>query len=187
MLARDAQTHQHAERVRTYATALARAIGIDDARTLDAVDRSAILHDVGKLGIPDRLLDKPGPLTPHEYEWVKQHATLGADLLVAARLPNAICRIVRHHHERWDGAGYPDGLAGEAIPVGARILCIVDCYDALTSDRPYRPALTYEAAFQVIAEGRSTQFDPAMADVFLALVDVWRQQMFTYVSKVAVV
>ena len=187
LLARDRQTHAHAERVCAYASALSRALGVEDKKTLDAIDGAALLHDVGKLGIPDRLLDKPGPLTAYEYELVKQHAVMGSNLLTAARLPHVLCRIVRHHHERWDGAGYPDGLQGEAIPIGARLLAVVDCYDALTSERPYRSALSHAAAVQLIADSRATSFDPAITDVFVAAIDVWRQQLFSRPGKAAVV
>ena len=117
---------------------------------LAAIDAAALLHDIGKLGIPDRLLHKPGPLTPDEYDQVKQHAIIGADILSAMAFPGPLALIVRHHHENWDGTGYPDGLRGEAIPIGARVLAIVDCYDALTSDRPYRRALSHERAVAMI-------------------------------------
>jgi len=186
-MSRDRHTHAHAERVRLYASALARAVGVDDPRTLDAIDASALLHDVGKLAIPDCLLVKPGPLTSQEYESVKQHAPMGAELLAAARLPQTMCRIVRHHHERWDGAGYPDGLCCETIPIGARVLAVVDCYDALTSDRPYRSAFSHADAIALIVEGRGTSFQPSMADLFVSFVDVWRRQIFTNRGTAAVV
>ena len=129
---------------------------------LEAIDAAALLHDIGKLGIPDRLLQKPGPLTADEYERVKQHAVIGADILSAMALPGLAALIVRHHHENWDGTGYPDGLRGEAIPLGARVLAIVDCYDALTSDRPYRRALSHDCAMAMILERRGTMYEPAI-------------------------
>ena len=140
MTARDESTHQHAQRVRRYAVALAGEVCLSDTRMIDAIDAAALVHDIGKLGVDDRLLQKPGPLTADEYEQVKQHVTIGADMLTAVSFPG-LAIIVRHHHENWDGTGYPDGLRGESIPLGARVLSVVDCYDALTSDRPYRPAL----------------------------------------------
>jgi putative nucleotidyltransferase with HDIG domain len=170
MEARDRATHQHAQRVQRYAAALAREAGIGAHPLLEAIDIAALLHDVGKLGIPDRVLDKPGPLTTEEYEQVKQHVIIGADILSAAAFPGPLALLVRHHHERWDSTGYPDGLRGEAIPIGARVLAIVDCYDALTSDRPYRRALSHSRAVAMIHEGRGTMYDPDIADVFLRIV-----------------
>jgi cyclic di-GMP phosphodiesterase len=109
-------------------------------------------------------------LTTEEFDVVKQHAVIGADILSAVSFPASLAVIVRHHHENWDGTGYPDGLKGEAIPVGARILAIVDCYDALTSDRPYRRALSHGSAIAMIHERRGTMYDPAITDVFLGIV-----------------
>jgi putative nucleotidyltransferase with HDIG domain len=170
MNARDELTHQHAQRVQRYAGALARETGISDHLMLEAIDVAALLHDVGKLGIPDGVLHKPGPLTQDEYDQVKQHAIIGADILSAIAFPGPLALIVRHHHENWDGTGYPDGLRGESIPLGARVLAIVDCYDALTSDRPYRRALSQGCAVAMIHERRATMYDPAIADAFLRIV-----------------
>lgn len=170
MAVRDESMREHAERVRRYAVALAREVAIADERTINAIDVAALLHDVGKLGIPDRVLQKPGPLTRDEYEQVKQHPVIGADLLSALPFPGPLSAIVRHHHESWDGTGYPDGLRGDAIPLGARLLAIVDCYDALTSDRPYRRALSHQSAIGIIAERRGTMYDPNLTDTFLRIV-----------------
>jgi cyclic di-GMP phosphodiesterase len=164
---RDASIDEHARRVQRYAATLARTIGISDAWMLDAIDVAARLHDIGKLCIPDELLQKPGPLTAREYDHVKQHAAIGADMLSALAFPLSLERIVRHHHENWDGTGYPDCLCGDAIPIGARVLAIVDRYDALTSDRPYRPALSPRSALAMIRHGRGILYDPYMADAFL--------------------
>jgi putative nucleotidyltransferase with HDIG domain len=174
MTARDGVTYAHALRVRQYAAALADEACIGDHQMLEAIDAAALLHDIGKLGIPDRLLHKPGPLTADEYTQVKQHATLGADILSAVELPGPLALIVRHHHENWDGTGYPDGLRGQAIPIGARVLAIVDCYDALTSDRPYRRSLSHGRAAAMILERRGTMYEPAIADAFLRIIDVLR-------------
>src|SRR5580765_362423 len=152
LAARDGATHAHARRVQRHAVALAGEISISEDRTLAAIDAAALLHDIGKLGIPDRLLDKPGPLTPDEYDYVKLHSIIGADILSAVAFPGPLAVIVRHHHENWDGTGYPDGLRGDGIPIGARVLAIVDCYDALTSDRPYRRALSHSCAVAMIHE-----------------------------------
>ena len=170
MAARDGSTHEHARRVQRYALALADEISISEDRTLAALDVAALLHDIGKLGIPDRLLNKPGPLTPDEFDHVKLHAIIGADILSAVAFPGPLAVIVRHHHENWDGTGYPDGLRGEAIPIGARLLAIVDCYDALTSDRPYRRALSHSRAVAMILERRGTMYDQEIVNAFLRIV-----------------
>jgi HD-GYP domain-containing protein (c-di-GMP phosphodiesterase class II) len=169
MTARDQSTHEHAERVQRYANALAGEVCLGDDGMIDAIDAAALVHDIGKLGVADRLLQKPGPLTPDEYDQVKQHVIIGADILTAVAFPG-LAVIVRHHHENWDGTGYPDGLRGETIPLGARILSIVDCYDALTSDRPYRRALSHGCAMTMIQERRGTMYDPEIADAFLRIV-----------------
>ena len=170
MTSRDGLTDAHARRVERFAAALADEAGINDNGMLEAIEAAALLHDIGKLGIPDRLLNKPGPLTPDEYEQVKQHTIIGADILAAVPVPGPLALIVRHHHENWDGTGYPDGLEGEMIPVGARVLSIVDCYDALTSDRPYRRALSQGSAIAMIHQRRGTMYDPAIVDAFLRIV-----------------
>ena len=121
-----------------YATVLASDVCAGDSALIEAVETAALLHDIGKLAIPDRLLHKPGPLTREEDKQVQHHAAIGADMLDGFDFPGPLALIVRHHHENWDGSGYPDGLPGTQIPLGARLLSIVDCYDALTSDRPYR-------------------------------------------------
>jgi putative nucleotidyltransferase with HDIG domain len=173
MMSRDALTQQHAQRVQRYALMLAHEAGISDGTTLEAISGAALLHDIGKLGIPDDVLQKPGPLTPSEYDCVKQHAVIGADILAAA-FPLPLALIVRHHHENWDGSGYPDGLRGQAIPLGARVLAVVDCYDALTSDRPYRRALSHGSAVAMIHERRGSMYDAEMADAFLRIVQQLR-------------
>jgi putative nucleotidyltransferase with HDIG domain len=170
MTARDGFTYSHAQRVQRYAAALAEAC-LRDRRTIEAIDAAALLHDIGKLGIPDCLLNKPGPLTANEYDQVKRHAIIGADILSAMAFPDPIVLIVRHHHEHWDGTGYPDGLRGAAIPIGARVLAIVDCYDALTSDRPYRRSVPHDCATAMIFERRGTVYEPVLADAFLRMIE----------------
>ena len=174
MESRDPAAYRHAERVQRYAVSLAREFKIDDAAMIAAIGAGALLHDIGKLGLPDHLLHKPAPLTRDEFDRVKQHAILGADILSAVTFAGPLALIVRHHHERWDGSGYPDGLSGEAIPLGSRVLAIVDCYDALTSDRPYRPELSHDLAIAMITERRGSMFDPQIVDVFLRMVEPWR-------------
>jgi putative nucleotidyltransferase with HDIG domain len=166
----DILTYQHAARVQRWAALLAReAPGVDDG-TLATIGTAGLLHDVGKLGIADRLLHKPGPLTPKEYTAVKRHATIGADLLEAVGCAGPLVLVVKHHHENWDGTGYPDGLTREEIPLGSRVLSIVDGYDALTSDRPYRRAWTDERAVAMLVEWRGTRYDPAITDAFLRIL-----------------
>lgn len=172
MAVRDSSTYEHAERVQRYAMAIAGQAGIADPGLHHAIETAALLHDVGKLAIPDRLLDKPGPLTPDEYDQVKQHAAIGADILSAIPFPGPLALLVRHHHENWDGTGYPARQRREEIPIGARVLAIADCYDALTSDRPYRGALAHDAAIAMIFERRGLMFDPQITDAFLQIV--WR-------------
>jgi hypothetical protein len=124
---------------------------------------------MGKLAVPEYILNKPGPLTPAEFERMKLHASVGADILSAIDFPYPVVPIVRHHHENWDGTGYPAGLRGTDIPIGARVLSVVDCFDALTSDRPYRPRLTDDDALQVVRDRRGTMYDPMIVDTFLTL------------------
>jgi putative nucleotidyltransferase with HDIG domain len=134
--AKDQVTHGHIRRVQQYAVGLATHLGVNDEELIRAVEAAALLHDMGKLAIPEYILNKPGPLTPAEFERMKLHASIGADILSSISFPYPVVPIVRHHHENWDGTGYPDGLRAGQIPLGARILSVVDCYDALTSDRP---------------------------------------------------
>ena len=141
---------------------------------IGAVQTAALLHDIGKLAIPDHLLHKPGPLTREEYEQVKQHAMIGAAMLEGIDFPGPLALLVRHHHENWDGTGYPDGLCGDHIPFGARLLAIVDCYDALTSERPYRKGMPHDRALMMIVERRGMSFDPAVNDAFLRVVQTLR-------------
>jgi len=163
---RDLATFEHAKRVRRYATALAIKVGIVDDASLRTIEIAALFHDVGKLAIPDQLLAKAGPLTPEEYDLVKRHAAIGADLLAGLSFPGPVALLVRHHHESWDGTGYPDRLAGLDIPTGARALSVADCYDALTSDRPYRRALSHESAMTMMTARCGSMFDPAMLEAF---------------------
>src|SRR5262249_3785938 len=136
---------------------------------LRAIEASALLHDMGKLAIPEHILNKPGKLTPAEFEKMKMHASIGADILSSIEFPYPVVPIVRHHHENWGGTGYPAGLSGTSIPIGARILSVVDCFDALTSDRPYRPALTTEAALDILVERRTKMYDPLVVDTFVRI------------------
>src|SRR5205823_14205185 len=148
--AKDQNTHDHLQRVNVYAMELARDLGLstDDTEGLRA---AAVLHDIGKLAVPEHIISKPGRLTPEEFDKMKIHPIVGAEILEQVRFPYPVAPIVRSHHEKWDGTGYPDGLSGDAIPIGARILAAVDCLDALASDRQYRRALPLdEAMVQVV-------------------------------------
>jgi putative two-component system response regulator len=147
--ARDPYTVNHCDRLAQYATALGSSLNLDPSE-LDALYRGAFIHDIGKIAIPDRILLKKGKLTRDEYELMKQHPVIGDDLCRTVRLLDAVRPIVRHHHERLDGRGYPDGLAGDEIPLLARIVKVVDVFDALTTDRPYRKALTMDAALEIM-------------------------------------
>ena len=165
--AKDQVTHGHIRRVQQYAVGLATHLGVTDRSLIQAIEAAALLHDMGKLAVPEYILNKPGPLTPAEFERMKLHATIGADILSSINFPYPVVPIVRHHHENWDGSGYPDGLKTTQIPIGARILSVVDCYDALTSDRPYRPRLSNSDATRILFERRGTMYDPDVVDTFL--------------------
>lgn len=166
--AKDQVTHDHVRRVQNRSVELARALGVDDEEEVQAIKAASLLHDVGKLAIPEHILNKPGRLTPAEYKIMKRHAAIGADILSVIDFPYPVAPIVRHHHENWDGTGYPDGLAGETIPIGARIIAVVDCFDALVSDRPYRPRLDDRDALQILADRRGTMYDPRVVNAFFA-------------------
>src|SRR5687767_13855715 len=165
--AKDQITHGHIRRVQRFAVGLAKAVGVNDEIQLKAIEAAALLHDMGKLAIPEFILNKPGRLTSNEFDVMKQHANIGADILGSIQFPYPVVPIVRHHHEAWDGSGYPDKLKGVSIPLGARILSVVDCFDALTSDRPYRPALCVEDALSVLVQRRGTMYDPLIVDKFI--------------------
>ena len=169
--AKDQVTHGHIRRVQRYAGELARALGVTDDKTLDAIRAASLLHDTGKLAVPEFILNKPGPLTRAEFDRMKLHATIGADILKSIDFPYPVEPIVRHHHEHFDGSGYPAGLSGTQIPIGARILSVVDCYDALTSDRPYRSKMTRAQAEQYLRSMRNTRYDPWVVDGFLEIID----------------
>jgi putative methionine-R-sulfoxide reductase with GAF domain len=140
---------------------------VTDPKLLKAIEASALLHDMGKLVVPEHILNKPGRLSLAEFEKMKLHASVGADILTAIDFPYPVVPIVRHHHENWDGTGYPGALRGTDIPIGARILAVVDCFDALTSDRPYRPRLNKDEALAILVERRGNMYDPLIVDTFI--------------------
>lgn len=149
--ARDQYTAGHCERLARYGAALAQRLGLPEPE-VQTIARGAFLHDLGKVGVPDGVLLKPGPLNPEERALIEQHPVLGADLLRPLKTFQGAATIIQHHHEKYDGSGYPDGLAGDAIPLGAQIVTIVDVYDALTTTRPYRVALSHQEAVRILQE-----------------------------------
>jgi len=167
--AKDDCTSSHIARVQLYAVALAKDLGLEGPE-LAAVETGAVVHDIGKIGIPDRILSKPGKLTPDEYRLIQQHVPMGVRILAPVPFPFPVVDVVRSHHERWDGLGYPEGLKGETIPIGGRIVATVDVFDALTSQRPYRRAMTHEEALQHLVNGAGKQFDPHIVERFGALL-----------------
>ncbi len=162
--AKDHTTHDHLRRVQVYAVEIAKDLGLNQDQ-LNAVRAAAMLHDIGKLAVPEHILSKPGRLTPEEFEKMKIHPIVGAEILDRVQFPNPVVPIVRSHHEKWAGTGYPDGLKGEAIPIGARILSAVDCFDALASERPYRQAMTPEAAMSAVTAEKGRSFDPRVVEI----------------------
>lgn len=162
--AKDQTTHDHLERVEVYAIAVGQELGLDEGE-LEALRASALLHDIGKLAVPEYIISKPGKLTPEEFEKMKTHTVVGAEIVEQIRFPYPVAPIVRSHHEKWDGTGYPDGLSGEQIPVGARILSAVDCLDALASDRQYRRALPLDEAIKIVEGEAGKAFDPRVVAI----------------------
>ncbi len=164
--AKDPLTKDHCARLAGHALDLARLAGVD-AATVPSVGYGAFLHDIGKIGISEAILRKPGPLDDREWAEMRRHPAIGARIVEPLRAGTLIAPIVRGHHERWDGTGYPDGLASETIPIGARIVSIVDAYDAMTHDRPYRAGLAVSVAQAELLRVKGSQFDPHLVDLFL--------------------
>ncbi|MFZ5478556.1 MAG: HD-GYP domain-containing protein [Myxococcota bacterium] len=166
----DDDTGNHIRRVCAYAAMLARARGCDE-RFVEEIGRYAGLHDVGKVGIRDAILKKPGQLTPEEYEEMKSHTLIGAELLRSAGLPPVAHNIARHHHERWDGSGYPDHLTGTSIPLEARIVAVVDVFDALVTKRVYKPAFALDEARRMMTAAAGAHLDPSLVELFFSRMD----------------
>jgi len=164
--AKDEVTHDHVHRVQIYATGLARLFGLSDPE-IEALKAGALLHDIGKLAVPDYILNKPDKLSPGEFDKMKVHTIVGAEILSRVEFPYPVVPVVRHHHERWDGRGYPDGLSGDRIPITARILSVVDCFDAVREDRQYRKAMTRDQAIQLIESSSGTMYDPKVVRAFI--------------------
>jgi len=172
--AKDHTTHDHIQRVQVYAMELAKELKLTPRET-DALRAAALLHDIGKLAVPEHIISKPGRLTPEEFEKMKIHPVVGAEILERVQFPYPVVPIVRAHHEKWDGSGYPYGLAGEKIPIGARIIAAVDCLDALASDRQYRRALPIEEALKVVQSDSGKAFDPRVVEVLTRRVVEWER------------
>ncbi len=173
--AKDDVTHDHIQRVKLFARRLGEILGLSPSE-MEALKAGALLHDIGKIGVPAYILNKPGKLTEHEFEQMKMHTIIGAELLANIDFRYPVVPIVRHHHERWDGRGYPDGLKGEQIPITARILTLVDTYDALSSDRPYHTAMPRPEALAFIQQNAGSMYDPNLVEVFLRHIDDLERQ-----------
>jgi diguanylate cyclase (GGDEF)-like protein/putative nucleotidyltransferase with HDIG domain len=172
--AKDDTTHEHLQRVQVYALELGKKMAMPDGQ-LQALRAASILHDIGKLAVPEHIISKPGKLTPEEFEKMKIHPIVGAEILARVQFPYNVAPIVRAHHEKWDGTGYPDGIAGEEIPLGARVLAVVDCLDALASDRQYRRALPLDEAMEAIAKEAGVSFDPRVVEVLRLNYREWEK------------
>ncbi|MHB8733909.1 MAG: HD-GYP domain-containing protein [Terriglobales bacterium] len=169
--ARDPYTVGHCDRLSRSAAALGRRLGLPEP-DVTALRRSGILHDIGKIGVPDAILKKPGGLAPHEWEIMRQHPVVGEQICHPLRSLRRVLPIIRHHHEHWNGGGYPDGLAGDAIPLLARVLQVADAYDALTTDRPYKPALGHTEASAILRrESEQGWWDRHLIDALLLMIE----------------
>lgn len=164
--ARDQTTHFHVRRVQIYAAGMGRVFCLSDEE-IEALKAGALLHDIGKLAVPDHILNNPGRLTTQEFERMKVHTTVGAEILSRVDFPYPVLPIVRHHHEQWNGLGYPDALKGEEIPLTARIIAVVDCFDSVREDRPFRRGLTREEAIALLLRGSGTHYDPKIVELFI--------------------
>jgi HD-GYP domain-containing protein (c-di-GMP phosphodiesterase class II) len=170
MHAKQPELDEHSSNVAELATRVARRVGLG-AEALDEIARAAELHDIGKVGIPDAILNKPSRLTDGEWEFIYQHTILGERILHGAPALRPVARLVRASHERWDGTGYPDRLRGDTIPLGARIIAVCDAYEAMTATRAYRAAVSHEKACQELRSSAGTQFDPQVVEAFLIEIE----------------
>ena len=161
--AKDQTSQLHIRRVQLYAAALARGLGMNE-NEIQGVKTAALLHDIGKLAVPEHILSKPGPLTPEEFQKIRAHPKVGADIVSSVPFPYPVAPLILSHHERWDGKGYPAGLKGEEIPLGARILSVVDYFDALMAERPYHKAMSSEAAIGLLQQEAGKGLDPSVVD-----------------------
>src|SRR5262249_55830886 len=167
--AKDQTAQTHIRRVQMYAAGLARALGLSEP-DVQGVKTAALLHDIGKLAVPEHILSKPGPLTQEEFQKIRIHPQVGAEIIAAVPFPYPVAPLILSHHERWDGRGYPQGLKGEEIPLGARILTAVDYYDAVTTERPYHKALSHDGALGLMRHEAGKALDPRIVDKFIELL-----------------
>ena len=168
--AKDKYTQGHSERVATYSVQIAREMKLNN-RQIQLLRQGAVLHDIGKIGIADQILNKPGRLDPDEMDVIRNHPIIGTQILKEVGLEDEVLELVRSHHERYDGAGYPDQRPAKDLSLPTRILCVADAYDAMTSDRPYRKGMTQERVFAILNEGKGTQFDPDVVKYMLRIID----------------
>jgi diguanylate cyclase (GGDEF)-like protein/putative nucleotidyltransferase with HDIG domain len=183
--AKDQTTQMHIRRVQVYAAGLAKARGLSEAE-IQGVKTAALLHDIGKLAVPEHILSKPGPLTQEEFQKIRIHPQVGAEIIAAVPFPYPVAPLILSHHERWDGKGYPQGLVGEDIPIGARILTIVDYYDAVTTERPYHKALSYESAIGLLKHEAGRALDPSLVPLFIELLPSLVAEMGAAAQEAAV-
>ncbi|HET9524620.1 MAG TPA: HD-GYP domain-containing protein, partial [Pyrinomonadaceae bacterium] len=174
--AKDQTTHCHVRRVQIYAAGMGEVFGLGPDE-IAALKAGALLHDIGKLAVPPHILNKPGPLTPAEFEKMKIHTVVGAQILGRVDFPYPVLPIIRHHHEQWDGRGYPDRLRGEQIPITARIISVVDCFDSLREDRPFRRGMTLDEATAFLLRGSGIHFDPKVVEQFLKYLPGFEAQI----------
>lgn len=174
--AKDQTTHCHVRRVQIYAAGMGKALGLSKDE-IAALKAGALLHDIGKLAVPPHILNKPGRLSSAEFDKMKIHTTVGAQMLSRVEFPYPVVPIVRHHHEQWNGLGYPDGLKGDQIPITARIISVVDCFDSVREDRPFRRGMTREEAIALLLRGSGTHFDPKIVDLFIRKLPLFESQI----------
>jgi diguanylate cyclase (GGDEF)-like protein/putative nucleotidyltransferase with HDIG domain len=174
--AKDQTTHCHVRRVQIYAAGMGKALGLSKDE-IAALKAGALLHDIGKLAVPPHILNKPGRLSPAEFDKMKIHTTVGAQMLSRVEFPYPVVPIVRHHHEQWNGLGYPDGLKGDQIPITARIISVVDCFDSIREDRPFRRGMTRSEAIALLLRGSGTHFDPKIVDLFIKKLPLFESQI----------
>src|SRR6266550_1787754 len=174
--AKDQTTHCHVRRVQIYAAGMGEVLGLSRAE-IAALKAGALLHDIGKLAVPAHIINKPGRLTPAEFDKMKIHTTVGAQILSRVEFPYPVTPIVRHHHEQWDGLGYPDGLKGEQIPITARIISVVDCFDSVREDRPFRRGMMRDEAIALLLRGSGTHFDPDVVGLFIKYLPRFEEQI----------
>lgn len=177
--AKDNYTKGHSDRVADMSYSLAKALGFR-GMALEEIHIAAHLHDIGKIGIPDAILNKEGKLSPEEYECIKIHPTIGCDILCKSKYLKTISEIVLHHHERWDGKGYPNGLEREEIPIGARIIAVCDSIDAMTSNRPYRRSLSFKESINEIIRNKGIMYDPIIVELIRDNIDIVKNSIIRY-------